>query len=97
MPPYLPYPRALVLVSGFFQIAGGVGVLIPRLRRAAGLGLVLLLVAVFPANVHMAVQAEQLEGISVAPHLLWLRLPLQGVLIAWVWWAAVTARTSSSP
>ena len=88
VPPYLPAPRALVLVSGAAEIAGGLAILVPRLHRLAGLGLIALLVAVFPANVHMALNADQFRGIPAA--LLWLRLPLQAVLVAWVW--SVTLR-----
>lgn len=89
MPPYLPYPRALVLLSGVAEIAGALGVLVPGLvRRLAGLGLILLLIAVFPANVHMALHPDQIAGLNIAPLLLWLRLPLQAVLIAWVYWCA---------
>jgi uncharacterized membrane protein len=86
MPAYLPWHHALVLVSGAAEIAGGVGVLVPRLRRAAGIGLIALLVAVFPANLEMALHPGRF---GISPVLLWLRLPLQAVLIAWVWWAAV--------
>lgn len=84
MPPYLPQPLALVYLSGLCEILGGVGVLVPRLRRAAGRGLIALLIAVFPANVHMALNHSRIEGLSIAPALLWLRLPLQLVLIGWV-------------
>lgn len=87
MPPYLPWPLALVYVSGFFEIVGGLGLLIPRLRTAAGWGLIALLLAVFPANVHMLVDAESFSHIPYWA--LVLRLPLQGVLIAWVWWSTI--------
>jgi uncharacterized membrane protein len=86
VPRYLPYPFALVYISGACEILGGCGVLVPRLRRAAGWGLIALLVAVFPANLHMALGDVQIQGLSVPPLLLWLRLPLQLVLIAWVYW-----------
>lgn len=86
MPPYVPLHRAAVFGSGVLEIVGGVALLVPRLRRWAALGLVLLLAAVFPANVHMALHPEQFP--DVAPLLLWLRLPLQPLLMAWVWWAA---------
>ena len=86
MPPYLPWHRELVLVSGAFEIAGGVGLLIPRLRRAAGWGLVALFVAVFPANIHMAVDPVQFGGEPIAPWIWWARLPLQAPLIAVAWW-----------
>lgn len=86
MPPYLPFQRALVFISGFFEIIGGIGLLIPRLTRAAGYGLIALLIAVFPANVHMAMNNVQVGDSSFSSSLLWLRLPLQFVLIALVWW-----------
>ena len=87
MPSYLPEPRALVLISGAAEIAGGVGVLLPfPVRRWAGWGLVTLLVAVFPANVNMALNGAVIAGKPIAPALLWGRLPLQGVFIAWVLW-----------
>lgn len=88
VPDYLPNPRALVLVSGAFEIAGGVGLLIPRVRSAAGWGLIALYVAVFPANVWMATQGVQPEGMTLPPAVAWGRLPLQAVFIAWAWWVS---------
>jgi uncharacterized membrane protein len=87
VPGWVPWPGAAVAVSGVFEIAGGLGLLVPRLRRAAGWGLIALLVAVFPANVHMAMNRIPWDGLPVPDALLWLRLPLQAVLIVWVWWA----------
>lgn len=86
MPPYLPYPLELVYISGFFEILGGLGVLIPSVRRLAGYGLIALLIAVFPANIYMAASSMQSEGMSVFSLLLLLRLPLQLVFVAWVYW-----------
>lgn len=86
VPPFLPDPLLLVQVSGVAEILGGVGVLVPAVRLHAGYGLIALLIAVFPANVYMLVAAERV-GMGIAPIWLWLRLPLQLVLIAWVWWA----------
>lgn len=86
VPPYMPFPLALVYVSGVCEILGGCGILIPRLRRVAGWGLIALLIAVFPANVHMALGDVSIQELTIPPWLLWLRLPLQGVFIAWVWW-----------
>lgn len=83
MPAYLPAPHALVLISGAAEIAGGLGVLIPELRRAAAWGLVCLLLAVLPANLWMAQHPELTPGVS--EWLLWLRLPLQLPLIWWAW------------
>lgn len=86
VPGYLPWPLALVYVSGFFEVLGGAGLLIPATRRWAAWGLVALYVAVFPANVNMAIHHLPFNGEPVPPWLLWLRLPLQGVLIAWAYW-----------
>jgi len=86
MPPYLPWPKVLILVSGLAEIAGGLGMLIPATRRLAGIGLIVLLIAVFPANVSMAMHKIQLPQLAVPTVVLWVRLPLQGLLIAWVWW-----------
>lgn len=87
MPDYLPWPLALVYISGFLEVLGGVGVAVPPLRQAAGWGLVALLIAVFPANLFMVMNADQFPGVP-----LWAlvaRLPLQGALILWVWWSAL--------
>ena len=87
VPPSLPAPDALVAVSGAAEVAGGVGLLVPGLRRWAGRGLAALLVAVFPANIHMAREAERFRHLAPA-WALWARLPFQAVLIAWVVWAS---------
>lgn len=88
MPPYLSSPRALVWISGICEFLGGIGVLVPQLRRWAGYGLILLLIVVFPVNLHMALHPETVQQ-SVAwpflPFLLWARLPFQIVFVAWVW------------
>lgn len=89
MPTYLPHPLLLVYVSGLCEIAGGLGVLIPRLRGLAGYGLIALLIAVFPANIHMAMNHLPLAGKPLPGWLLWSRLPLQALLIAWVWASAL--------
>lgn len=83
MPPYLPWHLGLVYLSGICEVGLGILVLIPRYTRLGAWGLIALLVAVFPANVHMAAHPELYPGIS--PAVLWLRLPLQGVFIAWAY------------
>jgi uncharacterized membrane protein len=83
MPPYVPRPLEMVYFTGVCEIGGGLGLLHPATRRAAAAGLAALLVCVFPANVHMAQHPELTP--EVAPWALWLRLPLQGALLAWVW------------
>jgi uncharacterized membrane protein len=86
VPNLLPYPLALVYISGFFEILGGLGLLIPPVSQAAAWGLIALFIAVFPANINQAVNSIPLEGIPHIPVLYWVRLPLQAVLIAWAWW-----------
>jgi uncharacterized membrane protein len=83
MPRYLPAHRELVYASGVAEIAGGAGVLHARTAKPAGWWLIATLIAIFPANVEMAVHAERFR--KIPRPLLWARLPLQGVLIAWVW------------
>ena len=90
MPGYLPAHRELVLISGAAEIAGGVGVAFSQTRRAAGVGLIALLIAVFPANANMAINSDQFRSIS--PALLWARLPLQGLLIWWAYRATLSRR-----
>ena len=85
MPPYLPLHRELVYLSGAAEIAGGLGLFLERTRSAAGIGLVLLLLAVWPANLQMLLDARAADKPAWWLALLGLRLPLQVVLIAWVW------------
>jgi uncharacterized membrane protein len=83
VPPYLPYPRALVLLSGAIEIALGVLLLLSRTSRLAAWGLVALLIAVFPANIYIYQHQELLPQFPYSSTLHLLRLPLQGVLILW--------------
>ena len=94
MPAYLPLHRELVYLSGALEIAGGVGILVQRTRRAAGLGLILLLLAVWPANLQMVLSARVAGKPFWWEALLWARLPLQLLLMGWVW-KACRARAGS--
>lgn len=84
MPPVFPFPLFLVYLSGLFEIVLGIMLLIPEYTRYAALGLIALLIAVFPANIYMALNPQLFPDIN--PTLLYLRLPLQFVLIAWAYW-----------
>jgi len=86
VPPQLPYPLELVYISGFFEILGGIGLLIPFVSVAAAWGLIALFIAVFPANINQTFNSIPIEGIPHYPLLYWIRLPFQAVLIAWAWW-----------
>lgn len=89
MPPWLPAPMALVLISGVFEILGGVGVLLPATRVAAGWGLIALLIAVTPANVQMLLNARAAHASALWMTGLIARLPLQPALIYWVFRATI--------
>ena len=88
VPPSLSRRREAVIVSGLAEIAGGTAILHPRGRRFARWWLLGLLLAVFPANMHMAVNPEQVDGLDlkrVPRWALWARLPLQPLAMLWVW------------
>ncbi|MEO7085606.1 MAG: hypothetical protein ABI442_21305 [Gemmatimonadaceae bacterium] len=89
VPRFLPNPRMIVLVSGLAEFAGGVGVLLPATRWLAGCGLILLLLAVFPANIEMLRKAIADQSPWWWQTVLWFRLPLQPAMIYWVCRAAV--------
>ncbi|MCB1023217.1 MAG: DoxX family membrane protein [Acidobacteria bacterium] len=84
MPPYLPWHLFLVYLSGAFEVLLGVLLLIKRFQKLAAWGLIALLLAVFPANIYMAMNPERFKDIS--PLLLFLRLPIQFLIIAWAYW-----------
>ena len=89
VPPYIPWPRATVLMSGVFELLGAAGLLYPETRRLAGWGLCALTIAVTPANVYMLQEAPRF-GIPVWA--LVLRLPLQVVLLVLIFWSTQTTR-----
>lgn len=87
IPPPLPNDLWLIYLTGAFEIAGAVGLMIPRTRRLAGICLALLLVALFPANVYAALNEIPLRGQAATP--LWIRTPMQLIYIGMLWWTAV--------
>lgn len=88
MPSYLPWHLQLVTASGFLEVVGGIGLLVPRMRRAAAYGLVALLIAVFPANLNMALNQLPFGERVLPAWALWARLPVQMILIGWVLWCS---------
>ena len=88
VPPWLPAAPILVLVSGIAEVLGGLGLLIERTRRIAGTGLILLLIAVWPANLQMLLDARASSASLATETALWLRLSLQPLLMLWVWRAS---------
>ena len=93
VPPYLPWPEMLVYASGVAEIVLGVMLMVPATTRMAAWGLVALLIAVFPANIHMAMNPQLYPDTPLAALL--IRLPLQGVLIALAYWFTRGAGTAA--
>jgi uncharacterized membrane protein len=89
VPPWIPYPRQVVFLTGICEALGAIGLLIPTLQRAAGIALVLFLVLVFPANAHAARVGVTLRGKPATPF--WVRLPLQIVFIVLTAWSSQAA------
>ncbi|NMG20564.1 DoxX family protein [Brasilonema bromeliae] len=85
VPPQLPYPLEIVYLSGFYEILGGIGLLVPPVSQATAWGLIALFIAVFPANINMAVNLIPIDNIPNSPWVHVIRLPFQAVLIAWAW------------
>lgn len=88
MPPFIPFHREIVAVSGVVEGTLGVLLLVPRTQKWAAWALIPTLIAIFPANIYAALTAgtpqEAMPGVPVA--LAWLRLPIQPLLVAWAWW-----------
>ena len=89
IPPPLPWPRFWTLLTGVLEVVGGVGLLLPRLRRVAAVGVITMLVVFLWVHVDMLREPPDWDGRPVPAWLLWLRLPLQFVLIACVWWVGM--------
>ncbi len=92
MPPYLPWHRELVYLSGVLEIVVGVMVFLPPFTALAGWGIIALLIAFMPVHIHMVVHTELYPDIK--PLLLWLRLPLQGLFVLWAYWVTRQLQTS---
>jgi uncharacterized membrane protein len=84
VPPWVPARHAMVYASGVAEIAGGVGMMVPARRRLAGWWLIATMIGVFPANLHMAMNAEEYPAVPGGAVSLWARLPFQGVFVAWI-------------
>ena len=89
MPPYIPFHLAAVYVSGVFEILGALGLLFARTRRLAGMGLFILTIAVSPANIYMWMNPALFPDVS--EFFLSLRLLVQVLLLACIWWSTLPA------
>ncbi|MDQ2774786.1 MAG: DoxX family membrane protein [Acidobacteriota bacterium] len=95
MPSYVPWPQAMVYLSGAAEIAGGIGLLVRRFRRWAAFGLIALMVAVFPANIYMATNHVQVTSAPLPDWVLWARLPVQLLLVWWLLYVSCAIPTNS--
>ena len=86
IPPYLPFHIELVYISGFFELLFGLMILFPKYRYYGSIGLILLLIAVFPANIYLAQSKEAQEAIGASQQIAIWRLPIQGILIWIAYW-----------
>ena len=86
VPDYLPDHLVLVYLSGFFEVLGGAGLLVPQVSHTAAWVLVILYIAVFPANLYQALNNIPVAALPHDPPLIWLRFPFQALLVAWAWW-----------
>jgi uncharacterized membrane protein len=84
MPPYIPAPSTMILLSGVIEVLLGVGLWVPKTRSFAAWAIIAMLFAFMPVHIHMLVNAEQYSDIPVA--VLWARLPLQALFVAWAYW-----------
>ncbi len=94
VPPFLPEPDAMVAISGVAELAGAIGLMIPKTRKLAGVGLIALLLAIFPANLYVAIAGKSVDGLPDARWYYWIRLPFQFVYIAWIRWCALAPAKS---
>ncbi len=88
VPPFVPYPELAVQVSGVAEILGGAAIISPRTRGFARWWLIALLVAVYPANIHIALHPDQIRGLEetgIPAWAHWVRLPLQPLMVWWIW------------
>jgi len=94
MPPYLPFQSEISYIAGFFEIVGAIGLLFAKSRKIAGYGLLILLILIFPANIHMAMHPEYFPKYSELT--IYLRLPIQFIFMAWVYWATLRKKAVGS-
>ena len=88
MPGLIPYPHAVVLFTGLCEIAGAIGLLVPRTRRLAGIMLAIYFICVFPANIRNAIYGLTVDGLPVSGWYYWVRLLFQPLVIWWSLYAA---------
>lgn len=92
IPPFFPFPLALVYFTGVLEIAAGIGLLLPKYRRISAIMLLIFFVMITPANIYAALHHINLEKGTTdgkGPEYLWIRMPMQVLFIAWVWFFGI--------
>lgn len=89
MPPFIPFQDFFIILTGIAEIAGAIGIQIPKYRKLAGQLMIVLLVAIFPANIYVAIAQPVLPNLDYSPQSMWWRLLLQPLFIAWIWLVSV--------
>jgi uncharacterized membrane protein len=89
LPPWVPGRLPIIYLTGLLEIAGAIGLLIPQLSRLAGICLIAFLILVLPANIYAAFNQVGMGGHTQGPAYLWVRVPVQLILIGWTYWFAV--------
>ncbi len=99
MPPIFPRPLLWVYLSGIAELAGAFALLAPHegWQRRGGWWMMLVFLAIWPANIYVALSGQTIEGLSSSPWYYWLRVPFQGVYLGWVAWSAELFRSSPFP
>jgi len=91
MPSFMPFKEFFVVVTGIAEIVLGIAIQFPAIRRRAGMSLIGLLIAIFPANIYVALVQPPLPNLDYTPESMWWRLLLQPLFIVWIWWVTVKA------
>ncbi len=89
MPPFIPFQDFFIVITGIAEMAGAIGIQLPKYRRLAGLLMIVMLVAIFPANIYVAWSQPVLPNVAYSSGAMWWRLLLQPVFIAWIWSVSV--------
>lgn len=97
MPPFIPFKEFFIVLTGIAEIVFGVGILVPAVQRRSGMSMIALLIAIFPANIYVAIAQPTLMNLEYSPESMWLRLLLQPLFIVWVWWVSVRNTDAAAP
>ncbi len=89
MPAFIPFQSFFIVLTGIAEMAGAIGIQIPKYRRLSGILMMVLLVAIFPANIYVAIAQPALPNMDYEPASMWWRLLLQPLFIAWIWAVSV--------